>query len=122
MGRLSIAQALLQQNARPNKVAGMGRFGINPQRRLGLSVPAMRRIAKVPGHDHVLALELWDTGMPDARIVAGMLVEPAKLGSRQMDAWAKGFASWDMRDALRELNSQLVQQRLQGKARRCAGA
>jgi 3-methyladenine DNA glycosylase AlkD len=30
--------------------------------------------------------------------VAGMVAEPVKLTSRQMDAWAKGFASWDVCD------------------------
>jgi hypothetical protein len=28
----------------------------------------------------------WDTGIPDARIVASMVAEPALLTSRQMDA------------------------------------
>jgi 3-methyladenine DNA glycosylase AlkD len=58
----------------------------------------MRRVAKTLGHDHELALALWDTGIPDARIVAGMVAEPAKLTSRQMDAWARGFSSWDVCD------------------------
>jgi 3-methyladenine DNA glycosylase AlkD len=76
----------------------MARFGIAGVQRLGLSVPAMRRIARTLGHDHALAMALWDTGIPDARIVAGMVAEPGRLTSRQMDAWAKGFASWDVCD------------------------
>ena len=98
MNRLAYALELLQQDARPAELAGMARYGINPDRRLGLSMPAMRRIAKTLGHDQALALALWDTGIPDARIVAGMLAEPAKLNSRQMDAWAKDFNSWDVCD------------------------
>jgi 3-methyladenine DNA glycosylase AlkD len=96
--RLEAALALIRQHARPEELAGMARFGINADKRLGLSVPAMRRIARTLGHDHALALALWDTGIPDARIVAGMVAEPARLTSRQMDAWAKGFASWDVCD------------------------
>ena len=96
--RLAAALALLQQNARPEELEGMARFGIAGDNRLGLSVPAMRHIARTLGHDHALALALWDTGIPDARIVAGMVAEPARLTSRQMDAWAKGFASWDVCD------------------------
>ncbi len=98
MGRLSLALTLLQQDARPDQLAGMARFGINPEGRLGLSVPAMRRIARQLGHDHALALALWDTGIPDARIVAGMVAEPARLTSRQMDRWANDFGSWDVCD------------------------
>ncbi len=98
MTELATAIALLQQQARPGELAGMARVGINIEQRLGLSMPAMRRIAKTLGHDHALALALWETGIPDARIVAGMVAEPAKLSSRQMDAWAKCFSSWDVCD------------------------
>lgn len=98
MNRLQQALDLLQADARPGELAGMARFGINPEGRLGLSIPAMRRIAKTLGRDHELALALWDTGIPDARIVAGMLVEPDQLTSTQMDRWVQGFASWDVCD------------------------
>jgi 3-methyladenine DNA glycosylase AlkD len=98
MSRLQLALDLLQQDARPSELAGMARFGINPEGRLGLSMPAMRRISKTLGRDHELALALWDTGIPDARIVAGMVAEPGELTSIQMDTWAKGFASWDVCD------------------------
>jgi 3-methyladenine DNA glycosylase AlkD len=96
--RLKAALALLHQNARPSELEGMARFGITGENRLGLSVPVMRRIARTLGHDHALALALWDTGIPDARMVAAMVAEPEKLTSRQMDKWAKGFASWDVCD------------------------
>ena len=96
--QLEQALALLHQHARPTELAGMARFGIVGDMRLGLSMPAMRHIARKLGHNHALALALWDTGIPDARIVAGMVAEPTKLTSRQMDAWAKGFASWDVCD------------------------
>lgn len=96
--RLQHALTLLHQNARPHELAGMARFGIAGQGRLGLSVPAMRGIARSLGRDHVLAQALWDTAIPDARIVASMVAEPALLTARQMDAWVKGFAAWDVCD------------------------
>ena len=98
MSQLQGALDLLQADARPSALAGMVRFGINPEGRLGLSVPAMRCIAKTLGHDHELALMLWDTGLPEAQIVAGMVAEPSKLTSSQMDAWVSDFASWDVCD------------------------
>lgn len=96
--RLAAALALLHRESRPAELAGMARFGIDIERRLGLSVPAMRRVAKVLGRDHALALALWDTGIPDARIVAGMVADPRRLTSRQMDLWVKGLHSWDVCD------------------------
>lgn len=96
--RLQTALAMLHANARPQELAGMARFGIVGDGRLGLSVPAMRGMARTLGRDHALAQALWDTGIPDARIVASMVAEPALLTSRQMDAWVKGFAAWDVCD------------------------
>jgi 3-methyladenine DNA glycosylase AlkD len=98
MSRLQIALDLLQAGARPSELAGMARFGINQENRLGLSMPVMRRIAKTLGQDHELALVLWGTGIPDARIVAGMLAQPSKLSSDQMNDWVKDLASWDVCD------------------------
>ncbi len=96
--RLDRALALLQHNARPQELAGLAHFGIVGDGRLGLSVPAMRGMARTLGRDHALAQALWDTGIPDARIVASMVAEPNLLTSRQMDAWVKGFAAWDVCD------------------------
>jgi 3-methyladenine DNA glycosylase AlkD len=96
--RLQSALKLLHENARPAELGGMARFGIVGEKRLGLSMPVMRSIAKTLGHEHALALALWETGIPDARIVAGMVAEPAQLTSRQMDAWTKDLASWDVCD------------------------
>jgi len=95
---LASALLLLQQNARPQELAGMARFGIVGDNRLGLSVPAMRSIARTLGRDHALAQALWETGIPDARIVASMVADPALLTARQMDAWVKGFVAWDVCD------------------------
>jgi 3-methyladenine DNA glycosylase AlkD len=98
MQQLQCALHMLHQNARPQELTGMARFGIVGKNRLGLSVPAMRAIARTLGRDHTLALALWETGIPDARIVASMVADPKLLTSRQMDSWVKGFASWDVCD------------------------
>ncbi len=96
--RLQLALNLLRQNARPAELTGLAHFGIGGDGRLGLSVPAMRGIARTLGRDHALAQALWNTGIPDARIVASMVAEPDLLTSREMDAWVKGFAAWDVCD------------------------
>lgn len=88
----------LREKARPNQLEGMARYAIVGEGRLGVSVPEMRKIAKDSGKDHELALELWKTGIPDARIVAGMVGEPDKLTEKQMEDWVKDFDSWDVCD------------------------
>ncbi len=88
----------LESLASPEQVEGMARYGMTAERRLGVSVPDMRRIARETGKDHDLALKLWDTGIAEARIVAAMIDRPEALTGEQMDAWAAGFNSWDVCD------------------------
>ena len=95
---LAAALAELHALARPSEVAGMARFGINPNGRIGVAVPELRRLGKRIGCDAALAEALWATGIPDARILASLVADPKQLTSRRMDAWAGGFDSWDVCD------------------------
>jgi len=88
----------LKVKARPDQLEGMARYGMVAERRLGLSVPDMRKIAKELGKDHKLAIELWKTGIIEARIVAAMIDEPEKLTENQMEDWVEDINSWDVCD------------------------
>jgi 3-methyladenine DNA glycosylase AlkD len=88
----------LQSKAKPEQLAGMAKYGITVEKRLGVSVPDMRNLAKELGRDHKLALDLWRTGIAEARIVAGMVADPAELTEEQMEEWLKGINSWDVCD------------------------
>ncbi|RPI16200.1 MAG: DNA alkylation repair protein [Ignavibacteriae bacterium] len=77
---------------------GMARFGINVDKAFGITVTYLRTLAKKIGKDHTLAIELWKTGYHEARILATMIDEPAKVTSAQMDKWVKDFDSWDICD------------------------
>jgi len=88
----------LQSKAQPEQLKGMAKYGITVERRLGISVPDMRKLAKEIGRDHKLALDLWRTGIAEARIVAAMVGDPVKLTEEQMEDWVKGINSWDVCD------------------------
>ena len=88
----------LQSKAKKDQLEGMARFAIVGDQRLGVSVPDMRKIAKDIGKDHQLALDLWETGVPEGMIVAGMIAEPKKLTEQQMEAWVVDINSWDICD------------------------
>ena len=91
--------AKLKTRANPDNLAGMAKYGMAVEQRLGVSVPDMRKIAKEVGRNHILALELWQTGIAEARIVAALVDEPDdKLTEEQMDAWVKDIDSWDVCD------------------------
>jgi 3-methyladenine DNA glycosylase AlkD len=89
---------LLKAKANPSNLEGMARFGIAVDKRLGISVPVMRQIAKQVGKDHQLALKLWRTGYAEARIVASMVAVPEELTDEQTESWVKGINSWDVCD------------------------
>jgi 3-methyladenine DNA glycosylase AlkD len=96
----SVQQILerLKAQARPDQVEGMARYGMTAQGRLGVSVPNLRKLAKEVGQDHSLALALWKTGIPEARIVAAMIADPQELTGEQMEDWVKDLNSWDVCD------------------------
>jgi 3-methyladenine DNA glycosylase AlkD len=96
----SVAEVLdsLKSKSRPDQLAGMARYGMGVERRLGVSVPEMRKMAKELGRDHKLALGLWKTGIAEAQILASMVDEPEKLIEGQMEDWVKDIDSWDVCD------------------------
>jgi len=90
--------AELHAQANPANVAGMARYGISTNGTLGVPVHALRKLARSIGRDHLLALELWDSGIHEARILATIIDDPALVTRRQMDRWARDFDSWDVCD------------------------
>lgn len=89
---------LLRSQADPEQLAGMARFAIQTDQRLGLSIYDLRRIAKEVPHEHQLALDLWESAIPDARLLASMIDVPEEATEEQLDAWVKDFNSWDICD------------------------
>ena len=82
----------------PKDKEGMARFGIKTDNAFGVSVNVLRDMAKAIGTDHELALELWETGIHEARILAGIVDDPAMITEDQMDRWVADFDSWDVCD------------------------
>jgi 3-methyladenine DNA glycosylase AlkD len=87
----------LQAKANPINVEGMKRFGIQGNKMLGVSVTNIRKIAHGI-RDHELALQLWDTGIHEVRIMASIVDDPKQITLTQMDEWVNDFDSWDVCD------------------------
>src|SRR5215475_7090422 len=79
-------------------VEGMAHYGIVAKICYGVSKPRMDVLAKRIGRNHELALELWNSGVHDAKILAGMVDEPAKVTAAQMNRWVLDFDNWDVCD------------------------
>ena len=98
---MTTTQEILQKlraKARPDQLSGMARYGMKTENRLGVQIPELRKLAKETGKNHELALELWRTGIAEARILAAMVDEPEKLTEAQMEDWVKDIDSWDIGD------------------------
>lgn len=88
----------LKSLANPKNAAGMARFGINLKGTLGVSIPDIRNIAKGIGKNHGLAIELWESGIHEARLLAGFIDDPKLVTEKQIDQWTADFDSWDVCD------------------------
>ena len=92
------ALAWLKSHGTQRTVASLPRYGIVTPRAFGVTVGALRRVAKQIGTDHALAAALWKSGWYDARMLATMVADPARLTARQMNAWAADFDNWGICD------------------------
>jgi 3-methyladenine DNA glycosylase AlkD len=88
----------LKALADPSSLEGMKRFAIATHSALGVRVPDLRKIAAQAGANHALALDLWKTGVHEARLLAAMVDEVSEVTPAQMNAWAADFDSWDVCD------------------------
>ena len=89
--------AYLRTLSNPDVLMQEKKFGITGREMLGISIYDLRKIAKGV-KDHALALELWNTGIHEARILAGMVDDPSQVTIAQLEAWVMEFDSWDICD------------------------
>jgi 3-methyladenine DNA glycosylase AlkD len=73
---------------------GLAHFGIHSKISYGIPQPKLDALAKKIERSHALALKLWDTGIYEARILAGMLDLPLAVTAEQMEAWLGDFDNW----------------------------
>ncbi len=88
----------LERLGEKRNVEGMARFGIRAKKVYGVSKPKLDELAREIGKDHELGMELWNTGIHDARILGALISEAEKVTATQMERWVKDFDNWDVCD------------------------
>lgn len=79
----------------------MRRFGITATgEQLGISVTQLREIGRAHRRNHALALELWASGIHEARILATIIDDPRQIGRAQMEKWVRDCDNWAVTDGL----------------------
>ncbi|MDR3576468.1 MAG: DNA alkylation repair protein [Anaerolineaceae bacterium] len=101
VSELTFDQAVdsLQALADPAVRATQAHFGSHPGRALGISMPKLHHLAD-HHRDHPLALQLWQTGIHEARLLACMVDDPYQVTLDQMESWVNDFDSWDICDGV----------------------
>ena len=85
----------------PRDIEGQRRFGIVSQsEQLGISMTKLREIARRHRRNHALALELRNSGIHDARVLATLIEDPEHITRGQMERWVRDCDNWAATDAL----------------------
>ena len=78
----------LESLENPENIVGMARFGIVTKKAFGVSAPVLKQFAKdikkLTKERHTLALELWETEIHEARIIAYLIDNPTEVTPEQM--------------------------------------
>lgn len=88
----------LRRLGEKRNVEGMAHYGIRAKIVFGVSKPNQDAIARKIGKNHALGLQLWQTGIHDARILGMLISEPHLLTEKQMEGWVRQFDNWDVCD------------------------
>ncbi len=86
--------AWLKKQGTRRTVLGMARYGIEAKRAFGVPMGVLLSLRKKLGTDHALATALWASGWYEARLLASLVGDPARVTPRQMNAWAASFENW----------------------------
>src|SRR4029453_3947789 len=90
----------LEEMGDPSRLERMTRYGIRTDHAVGVTVTELRHLARGLRPDHELAAALWASGIHEARILASLVDEPARVSQAQMDAWVADLDSWDVCDGV----------------------
>jgi 3-methyladenine DNA glycosylase AlkD len=89
----------LEAYSDPEKLAHKKKFGITANNSLGIYHQDLKILAKEIGRDDVLALELYETGIYEARILCSKIYRPESITEQQMDRWSGNFENWEICDS-----------------------
>jgi len=89
---------LLRSNSSEKNIGNMKRVNIPTSNALGISIYTLRTYAKEIGKNHKLALQLWNSDIHEARLLACLIDDPLFVSEEQMEQWVISFNSWDICD------------------------
>ena len=90
----------LEQLANPDKIhLKKEKFAISAHNSLGIYHQDLKVIAKEIGSNNQLALELFDSGIYEARLLCSKIFKPEDITTALMDKWVATFENWEICDS-----------------------
>lgn len=75
------------------------KFGIVATNSLGIYQKDLKILAKEIGHDSELAIQLFETGIYEARVLCSKILKPADVTESLMETWVQTFENWEICDS-----------------------
>ena len=75
------------------------KFGIVSNDSLGIYHQDLKKISKELGENNELAIQLFETGIYEARILCSKVFKPADITEELMERWVKTFENWEICDS-----------------------
>lgn len=75
------------------------KFGIISNNSLGIYHKELKIIAKEIGQNNELALQLFDSGIYEARLLCSKIFNPKNVTEKLMEKWIKTFENWEICDS-----------------------
>lgn len=76
----------------------MKRFGVDVSTACGIYTYLIRDMARAIGKNTPLAIELWDCGIHEGKILASLIADPENFTEEDLERWVKQIYSWDVCD------------------------
>ena len=75
------------------------KFGVVANNSLGIYHKELKMIAKEIGQDNELALQLFDSGIYEGRLLCSKMYKPNDVTEPLMEKWVKTFENWEICDS-----------------------
>lgn len=75
------------------------KFGITSNNSLGIYHADLQEIAKQIGKNNALAIQLFDSGIYEARILCSKIFQPKDLTEELLEKWVVTFENWEICDS-----------------------
>jgi 3-methyladenine DNA glycosylase AlkD len=75
------------------------KFGIHTDNSLGIYHKDLKIISKELGYNNELAIQLFETGIYEARILCSKMFKPSDITEDLMEVWVKTFENWEICDS-----------------------